>query len=102
MPFLTWLASKLTGEALKAGTEVAKTATEIPKNLAETEKARLEVAELKRAHRERETLIQSANFEDVKNFDRNMELFRDQQKEKSNSPLCTAGFTSIARGTSGS
>lgn len=69
MPFLEWIAAKLTGEAIKGGAEFAKTATEIPKNIVETRKAELEVAELKVRAQERERLIVPATFDDVKQFD---------------------------------
>jgi hypothetical protein len=69
MSMLAWLATKITGEAIKTGGEVAKTATEIPKNLVETQKARLEVEELKLHRAERESLITPATFEQVKEYD---------------------------------
>ncbi len=68
----TWLISflsKLTGEAIKGGIESAGTVTEIPKNIAETEKARLEIIELKRTQEEHKARIVPASFEDVKEFD---------------------------------
>jgi hypothetical protein len=69
MSILAWLATKITGEAIKAGGEVAKTATEIPKNLVETQKAHLEVEELKFQKAERQHLITPATFDDVKEYD---------------------------------
>lgn len=75
MPFLTWLASKLSSAVLKDGSDLAKTATEIPKNLVETDKARLEVAELKRKAEDHEHRIVSATFEDVKKYDPKVRYF---------------------------
>ena len=69
MPILSWIAAKLTGEAIKAGGEIAKTATEIPKNIVETHKAHLEVDEINAKRAERERLIVPATFEEVKYYD---------------------------------
>jgi hypothetical protein len=86
MPMLSWLFSRITGEAIKTGGEVAKTATEIPKNLIETEKARLEVEQLKFERAERQHLITTATFEDVKQYDPNVkslhERFQYQQQQQ--------------------
>jgi hypothetical protein len=73
MPILSWIAARITGEALKAGGEVFKTATEIPKNIIETEKAHLEVEELKFQTTERQHLITPATFEDVEQYDPKVE-----------------------------
>lgn len=91
MSFLSWLASFFTQkatEAIKGGVETVAAGTEIPKNLIETEKAHLEVKELKRAETERAALVVPATLEDVKEFDPKYQELRviEQQQYSYSAP----------------
>jgi hypothetical protein len=82
MPFISWLAGKVTGQAIKVGGEVARTATEIPKNIAETQKARLEIKELHAKRDDRQRIVHPATFDDVRRFDPHVRAMMDGQMFK--------------------
>jgi hypothetical protein len=60
---INWLVALISGKAVKAGVETADAITAIPKNLVETEKARLEIENLKHDNAERDRLIAPPTYQ---------------------------------------